>query len=79
MHAQIWNLLNINYSYIFTVCNFSNIFKILPDVLDPPQTVKMSIRVYEDLENEVQIPKLNLFELVRLKPTNFMSERFTES
>ena len=79
MHAQIWNLLNINYSYIFTVCNFSNIFKILPDVLDPPQTVKKSIRVYEDLENEVQIPKLNLFELVRLKPTNFMSERFTES
>ena len=79
MHAQIWNLLNINYSYIFTVCNFSNILKILPDVLDPPQTVKKSIRVYEDLENEVQIPKLNLFELVRLKPTNFMSERFTES
>ena len=79
MHAQIWNLLNINYSYILTVCNFSNIFKILPDVLDPPQTVKKSIRVYEDLENEVQIPKLNLFELVRLKPTNFMSERFTES
>ena len=79
MHAQIWNLLNINYSYIFTVCNFSNIFKILPDVLDPPQTVKKSIRVYEDLGNEVQIPKLNLFELVRLKPTNFMSERFTES
>ena len=79
MHAQIWNLLNINYSYIFTVCNFSNIFKILPDVLDPPQTVKKSIRVYEDLENEVQIPKLNLFDLVRLKPTNFMSERFTES
>lgn len=68
-----------SYSYTFTVYNFSNIFKILPDVLDPPQTVKKSIRVYEDLENEVQIPKLNLFALVRLKPTNFISERFTES
>ena len=26
----------------------------------------------ENLENEIQIPKLNLFELVRPKPKNFI-------
>ena len=34
-HAQKWNLFHMSYSYIFTVYNFSNIFKILPNVLDP--------------------------------------------
>ena len=57
--SQKSNLLHMNYSYIFTIYNFSNIFKIfLPNVLHPLQTVKMSIKVCEDLENNVQMPKL---------------------
>ena len=30
------------------------------------------------MENEVQTPKLNLFELVSPKPKNFMYEKFAE-
>ena len=34
-HAQKKNLLHMSYSYIFTVYNSSNLFKILPNVSDP--------------------------------------------
>ena len=40
-------------------------------MLDSPQMVKKLIQVCEDW-NELQIPKLNLFELVRPKPKTFI-------
>ena len=48
---------------MFTQYNYSNIFKILPNVLDPSQMERKSIQICGDLENELQIPNINLFEL----------------
>ena len=35
-HGQKWNFLPMSYSYKLTLYHFSNMFKILPNVLDPP-------------------------------------------
>ena len=55
----------MNYSYIFTVYNSFNIFKILPNV-------KSTLTGKNGL-------KLNLFEFVLPKPEMFIEEKFAAS
>ena len=45
---------------MYLLYNSYKIFKILLNILDPPEIVKKSIEVCEDLENELQVTKQNL-------------------
>ena len=64
------------YSYIFTICNSSNIFlSNVRSTLNGKKSIYKTARTW----NKLQITKLNLLELVRPKPQNFILEKFALS
>ena len=64
------------YSYIFTICNSSNIF--LSNVRSTLNGKKVYTRL-RGLGISSRLQKLNLLELVRPKPQNFILEKFALS